>query len=64
MYITCVDPNPTNTCIDPNFLAPNRRDKNICPTKNSTDRKSIRKKVVQFHNKSIPLNSKILYTWN
>ena len=28
MYITCVDPNGTNTCIDPKFvMAPNRGDK-------------------------------------
>jgi len=64
MYITCVDPNRTKTWIDPKFMAPNRQDKNICPTKNSTDRKCIRKKVVQFHNKSILLNLNILYTWN
>ena len=60
MYITCVDPNRTKTCIDPKFMAPNRRDKTFAQRKNSTNRKCVRKNLVQFHNKSILLNLNIL----
>ena len=57
MYITCVDPKRAliqNLCHQTDGI------KTFAQRKNSTNRKCVRKNLVQFHHKSILLNLNIL----